>query len=271
MAQIKTVEIQTLKKVKQDTTSKGTQSKWYDELFWYKADTLGYEGLSEVIISRLLKDMQINSIIYESVYLSDGLKTIKGCYSKNFKNSNEVLVSAERLHRLENGVGLAQYLGQLSDVTTRIKYTVDFLESITNIKNIGNYITRILEIDALFLNEDRHTNNIAVIYNTQTKEYKLAPIFDNGLALLSDEISYMYTNDVYTLIGSVGAKPFSTDFDEQLDCAETLYGIQNKYTFNKQEVKDILYTELKDMYGDTICQRVLNVLYAQMQKYQYLF
>lgn len=43
-----------------------------------------------------------------------------------------------------------------------------------------------LEIDAFFLNEDRHTNNIAVQYNAADDTYALCPLFDNGLSLLAD-------------------------------------------------------------------------------------
>ena len=43
-----------------------------------------------------------------------------------------------------------------------------------------------LEIDAFFLNEDRHTNNIAVIYNEKTQVYSISPLFDQGLCLFAD-------------------------------------------------------------------------------------
>ncbi len=34
------------------TSSKGNQSKWFSDGNWYKADGLGYEALSEVLVSR---------------------------------------------------------------------------------------------------------------------------------------------------------------------------------------------------------------------------
>ena len=43
-----------------------------------------------------------------------------------------------------------------------------------------------LEIDAFFMNEDRHTNNIAVIYNEKTQKYELSPFFDQGLCMFAD-------------------------------------------------------------------------------------
>lgn len=51
-------------------SSKGNQLKWKDGEIWYKADYTGYEGLSEYIISNLLKKSSLNSeefVIYEPV------------------------------------------------------------------------------------------------------------------------------------------------------------------------------------------------------------
>ena len=60
---------------------------------------------------------------------------------------------------------LAAKLLDFEDVSERIQYLVTQVEEITKIDNFGAYLTAMLEIDAFFMNEDRHTNNIAVIYN----------------------------------------------------------------------------------------------------------
>ena len=45
------------------------------------------------------------------------------------------------------------------------RYTVDFIEQTTGLTGVGAYLTMLLELDSFFLNEDRHTNNLAVIRN----------------------------------------------------------------------------------------------------------
>lgn len=97
----------------------------------------------------------------------------------------------------------------------------------TGIQNFGAYLTAMLEIDAFFLNEDRHTNNIAVLYDTETEQYSPSPLFDQGLCLFAD-ISNDYPLDLPmdVCMERIEAKPFSSDFDTQLDAAEELYGIQ---------------------------------------------
>ena len=75
-------------------------------------------------------------------------------------------------------------LSDFVDVSERIQYMVTQVEEITKIENFGAYLTAMLEIDAFFMNEDRHTNNIAVIYNEETQKYELSPFFDQDFVCL---------------------------------------------------------------------------------------
>lgn len=43
-----------------DHTSKGDQRKWKINDIWYKADYMGYESLSEVLISTLLQKSNLS-------------------------------------------------------------------------------------------------------------------------------------------------------------------------------------------------------------------
>ena len=52
----------------------------------------------------------------------------------------------------------------------------------TGLENFGVYLSRLLTIDALFLNEDRHMHNIAVLRDG-TGGYHYCPVFDNGCAI----------------------------------------------------------------------------------------
>lgn len=49
-------------------SSKGNQLKWYKNGIWYKADYTGYEGLTEYVVSNLLKYSNLN----EREYFSSG-------------------------------------------------------------------------------------------------------------------------------------------------------------------------------------------------------
>ena len=176
----------------------------------------------------------------------------------------------ERLHRAYHGQGLAQTIGGLAKTVDRIQYTVDFVERVTRLIGVGPYLTTMLELDCFFLNEDRHTNNLAVIRNEESKTFRLCPIFDNGLALLSDLNDYPLEADVYQCMERVRAKPFSQSFDEQVDAANQLYGSFLKLSFTKRDVSEVL-DGLSGFYSLDIIRRAERILLEQMRRYRIYF
>lgn len=252
------------------SSSKGNQPKWYDDGFWYKADHMGYEGLSEAVVSELIKKTNVSNFIdYDPIIIIRSDKENVGCRCKNFKKPNETIITLERLFRAYNGQSLATELLNYSEVKDKIKFTVDFVERHTGIKNFGEYLTAMLELDAFFLNEDRHTNNIAFIRDDDTDKFSLCPYFDFGLSLLSDTNDYPLDCDVYESMSRVKGKPFDNDFDLQVDAAEELYSIQLKIKFNDA---DIIKTveKYKDYYGKEAINRVTDILLARKRKFNYL-
>lgn len=251
----------------QGHTSKGDQPKWQLDGKWYKADHMGYEALAEVLISQLLKQSNVPDFVeYKPVLIQYQGKEIPGCVSKNFRRKDEMLVPFERLHRAYKGQGLAAALGGINEPQERIRYTVDFIEQTTGLTGVGEYLTFLLELDSFFLNEDRHTNNLAVIRNEKTKEFRLCPIFDNGLALLSDLNDYPLDKDVYDCIRRVRAKPFDMDFDVQVEAAEELHGSQLKFSFARHDISKML-DAVRELYSSTVIARVEQTVYEQMRKY----
>lgn len=252
-------------------SSKGDQPKWSYNGNWYKADYMGYEALAEIVVSSLLKRSNVQDFVaYEPVMIQYNGKMYVGCESKNFRAKNEQLVPFERLHRAYKGVGLAQTLGGIPTAKERIKYTVDFIENTTKLTGVGKSMATLLALDAFFLNEDRHTNNLAVIRNEDTLEFRLCPVFDNGLALLSDTNDYPTGSNIYDCISKVKAKPFDPDFFEQVYAAEQLYGAPLKFSFKKKDVIGIL-NRLSSFYSSDILSRAEQIIYEQMRKYPAYF
>lgn len=269
---MQTIDFTNIKKqVTENHTSKGNQPKWHIENKWYKADHMGYEALAEYIVCELLKKSNVeNFVVYDLVRIRYDNKECVGCVSDDFKKDYEMLIPLEKLHRQYFGKGLADMIAQKENTKDKIRYTVDFIENVTGLTDVGDYFAMMLGIDAFFLNEDRHTNNIAVIRNEKTKLFKLAPVFDNGLSLLSDMNDYSTDCEIYENVKKVQAKPFDMDFDEQLNAVEELYGSKLKLYFNRKDVQKLL-DDLKGLYDDKIIKQVESVLYEQMRKYQYFF
>ena len=148
-------------------------------------------------------------------------------------------------------------------------FLTEQVERMTGLKDFGKYLNKLFTIDALFLNEDRHTHNIAVLMNSDGK-FGYCPIFDNGAGMLSDiQMDYPLGENLYEQIHLVRAKTICQDFDEQLDISEKLYGGNLKFHFTKQDVEKLL--EQVNIYSEDIKIRVENILFEQMRRYQYLF
>lgn len=269
---MKTVKLDAGSQVaRQGHTSKGDQPKWQVGKTWYKADHMGYEALAEVVVSRMLEKSNLSNFVrYEPVRIELQDRTLPGCASENFRRKNETLIPLERLHRAYTGRGLSEAIGKLSGPEESIRYTVDFVERVTGLADFGGYLRVMLEMDAFFLNEDRHMNNIAVIRNEDTKEFCLCPYFDHGLSLLSDLNDYPLAQDIYQCIDHVRAKPFSLRFDDQMEAAALLYGSQLKFHLTRNELHHMIF-DLEGLYDSQVLQRVERVLLEQMRKYGYLF
>ena len=125
------------------------------------------------------------------------------------------------------------------------------------------------KIDAVFVNEDRHMHNVAVLMS-QTGEFSYCPIFDNGAGLLSDtSMDYPLGTDLYDALSEVRAKTISGSFEEQMDVSEAVCGMNLHFSFTKKDVEQIL-NEIPG-YSEQEKERVRDILFEQMRKYKYLF
>ena len=267
MVELQDVDIKTLDR----KSSKGNQLKFERDGVWYKADYLGYEGLVEYTVSKLLK----YSSLYEDEYVDYELEQISyngqvfnSCCSRDFTDGWQ-LVTLERLFKQTYGHGLNKVMYSIDDNTERLSALTEQVERVTGIKDFGIYMSKVMTVDALFLNEDRHTHNLAVLTNNRG-EYKLSPIFDNAAGLMSDiTLEYPMGQDYIKLMDKVRPKTFCDDFAEQVDIAERLYGRNISFKYDYNEVRNIV--ERADKYEKSIRDRVVNVVMQTRRSYEYLF
>ena len=259
-------------KTNERKSSKGNQLKWNKEDMWYKADYTGYEGLAEYMSSHLLTFSNLatdNYVLYDTEDIVYGDKVYHGCRSKSFLHEGEQLVTLERLFAERYGESLYRSIYAIEGVEDRLKFIAEQVERMTGIEDFGASLCDLLTIDALFLNEDRHTHNIAVIRKPDGG-YRTSPIFDNGAGLLSDTtMDYPIGQDVYTLIDKVQAKTVCSDFTEQLEAAEDLFGQRLHFGYGHREIDALL--EADSCYGSTEKDRVRTILNEQRRKLIYLF
>ena len=130
---------------------------------------IGHESVNELIADRLLTLLGIEHLHYQLIHadiLVNG-KTQETwlCASENFRSRDEdkqaidICYESERLHD-ESPLGFCIRMGW------------------------DDYIWKMLIVDFLILNRDRHGANIEVLRNKKQRTVRLAPLFDHGLSLL---------------------------------------------------------------------------------------
>lgn len=262
-------------------SSKGNQLKWEKDGYWYKADAMGYEGLAEVVVSEMLRESGITGFVeYEPVFIRYRDKVCRGCRSRNFRKEGEEIVTLEKLYRIMTGMSLAGELAHIAETKQRISHTVNFVENVTGLQDFGAYLAKLLEIDAFFLNEDRHTNNIALLYHEGAGEYRICPFFDMGLSLFADTTDgFPLSDDYEKCMEKIEAKPFSRDFFEQMDAADALYGDYLRFRMRRYGIHGFIdglkekyeAPEGLEWYGDRVWSRVEQTLAEQAHSYSYAF
>ena len=146
-----------------------------------------------------------------------------GCSGADFLQQGESIITLSHLFKRE-GQNLKEKLTRLSSDRKRIEWLAKETAAFTGLEFFPQYLTLLFEMDALFLNDDRHLNNIAVLEKDGRFDY--CPIFDNGAGLLSNVQTAPMDIDPASLIRSAVARPFNTTFNRQIINAQKLFGSQ---------------------------------------------
>ncbi len=102
-----------------------------------------------------------------------------------FLKKGQSIITVAKLFSKFNPNSFKNELERLNSDKKRIQYLVDKTREYTGLSDFDKYVTLLFgNRFTLFLNDDRHLNNIAVL--EQNGKYDYCPIFDNGAALLSN-------------------------------------------------------------------------------------
>lgn len=147
------------------------------------------------------------------IQLTDG-EQFEGCYSPDFRVTKQE-VTLERL--FEANFSSTDLITNSNTLSTKekVEQSLSQIEQYTGL-DLHHQIAQLFAFDPLILNDDRHTNNILFLYDPKKKTWELAPIFHNGLSLLSDEKDYAPGKPLTILKRKVKAKPLNSSFTKQL-------------------------------------------------------
>ena len=197
----------------QEGTSEGTQIKYKKDGYWYKKDNRGNEGRAEYLVSKFMQFTTLQENDYIS-YEEGRINGKSGCRSKNFLDEEEELVTFYRLYYNEVGKDLSKVIANMDTMEERIEYVIRFIDQSCGL-NIRAYLSKVLTLDMICLNEDRHLNNLALIM--RGNEFYSAPIFDNGVSLLTANLSVNWNFSIEENVKRVIARPFCGSHEKMLN------------------------------------------------------
>ena len=168
--------------------------------YWYKEDLRGGEALAEVLVSTFLRSCNYMTskdfVPYDFKYTSVDSFDLRTCVSPNFLQEGEQFISFKDLLTMTSfsEVNLVDFDSKLDFIDSVFQQTVgqSFMEE----------LLRMLTLDVMFRNTDRHLSNFGIIL-APNRSVRFAPIFDNGLALGVSEGAYF---DLDNLIRGFGYK-----------------------------------------------------------------
>jgi hypothetical protein len=183
--------------------SKGNQTKYWVGNYLVKLDSPGwYESIAEVLVSELQSWIKnpLPYVDYEYLVYRD----TPACRCKNFLKEGESVIS------LKKALDLTRLNIDYSLSGAELKSVITGVINMEYGLNIEKYLSYMVYLDALVLNEDRHLRNISFIKDVDDS-LKLSPLYDFGLSLMSDVDAHPNWKDV----SGVRCQPFASTFEEQ--------------------------------------------------------
>lgn len=184
------------------TSKLGYQQKYTSPKggYWYKEDLRGGEALAEVLVSTFLRSCNYMTskdfVLYNFKYSKPNSIDLTTCVSPNFLQKGEQFISFKDLLTMTSfsEVNLVDFDSKLDFIDSVFQQTVG--------QSFREEMLRLLTLDAMFRNTDRHLSNFGIIL-APNGSIRFAPIFDNGLALGVSEGAYF---DLDNLLKGFGYK-----------------------------------------------------------------
>jgi len=248
-----------------EACSVGNQFKFYSSGRWYKLDSRNnYEGLAEDLISSFEDCIQDFLFVrYKSIKTDWNGVSLRGCYSQDmFTRSDLAFISLRQL--LRQARIPYNILIKCQSTKDNISNVINCCRDLTGL-DLLSYFSRLLFLDSIILNEDRHPGNMGILY-TGGRFYE-APCFDNGFSLFCTNWTYRVRKTMeqnYQAAKSV-ARPFSKFFDKQVDAVRGLGA--EPLRISRAGVSQLMgYTN--PLYPSDVVERSKEVLFHQLQVYE---
>ena len=219
------------------------------------SNLLMQQPFNEVIASRIMDKLGIDHVPYIVTWINDEPYSV----CEDFVTENTELIPAWRILKTQ----------KKDNSTSVYQHFVNCCESL-GIKGAVPFLDRMIVLDYIIANEDRHLNNFGVIRNAETLEWLgFAPIYDSGSSLGYDKTPGQIRSGK-----EVVCKPFKNHHAEQLKLVSDFSWINfDRLTAVKELITSVLTIDGAEEYMDdsriraiaeTVNRRIQNLLQLSM-------
>lgn len=174
----------------------GAQTKWVGKASaWLKKDYVGGEAITETLVSLFLTSC-LNIQELEAGYVGYCVFCPQDdtCLSRSFLKEGESFIPLYGAIR-----ALKPKEQEFMDFEGKLEYIDSVYEGVIGY-SCKRWLLKVLTLDVMFRNTDRHLSNLGFIADRQGN-LRIAPIFDNGLALGISEGAYYDLANTITGLG----------------------------------------------------------------------
>lgn len=240
--------------LKSESILNGTKRYYKLSNFDNVKGVVGHECVNEIIVDRLLTLLGVEHLSYElinaQIEIDGKIYNTYLCASDDFKKRGESKIALDDYYRTNAIEGESHY-----DFCVRCGWK--------------DYIDKMIAVDFIILNRDRHGANIEVLRNSRAHTLRIAPLFDHGLSLL------------YSCMTDDEAKAFNVledkkcqNFIGSFSCYDNLNIIkERKDLFSrclKKEDKDFIFNGLDNIISQTFIDNIWNMIYERYKIYENL-
>lgn len=215
---------------------------------------VGHECINEIIVDRLLTILGIDHLSYQLIHadieIEGKVHETFLCASEDFKEAGESKIALDDYYRTNALKGESHY-----DFCVRLGFK--------------DYIDKMLVVDFLILNRDRHGANIEILRNPKKKTLRIAPLFDHGLSLI-----YSCITDAEALKVDVLEDKRCQNFVGSYSCYENLSLIKEMKPDFKRSLtsadRDVIFKDLDGVLSDVFIDKIWDMIYERYKLYESL-
>ena len=211
------------------------------------------QPFNEVIATEIMARLNIPHVPYALVWNNDAPYSI----CEDFVDENTELIPAWRVMMIQkksNNVSIYQHFVKCCE----------FL----GIKDVVPFLDRMITLDYIIANEDRHFNNFGLLRNAETLEWiGMAPIYDSGSSLGYDKLPSQMKSEK-----DVRCKPFKNHHLEQLQLVQSFDWLDlSKLADVEDVIRGILSQDTDENYIDEYrINAVVNAVKRRLQNLEQL-